>query len=118
MARSVGVVFIDSRADGIFAVALVGHRSHCNVHLLSIAAEDDSTRAVAPRGKIYKLFRRPLGLSIAILILVSNDAVRSSEIQIAVVNCHPEHARSEERRVGKECRSPAPPDHSRKTDKT
>src|SRR5439155_2475823 len=92
MACSVGVVLINSRADGIFAVALVGHRSHCNVHLLSIAAEDDGTRAVASRGKIHKLFRRPLSLSIAILILVANDAVGSPEVQIAVVNCHSEDA--------------------------
>src|SRR5881397_3144712 len=90
--RSVRIVFIDGGADRIFTVALIGQRSHGNIHLLSITAEKNGAGAVAARGKIYKLFRSSLSLSIAILIFIANDAVGFAEIQVPVVNCHSKDA--------------------------
>src|SRR5262245_54502935 len=92
MTGAIRIVFVNCSTARFFAIALVGSRSHGNVHLLSVAAENDISGAVTACRQIHEFLRCTLGLCIAILVLVSNDAVSTAEVKVAIVKSHAEDA--------------------------
>ena len=92
MPRAVRIVLVDGRPLRILAGALVRLGTNCHVHLLSIPAEDQVARAVAAGRQIEKLLRHALCLGITRLILVAHNAVRTAQIEVAIVKRHAENA--------------------------
>src|SRR2546427_6710916 len=92
LARSTGIICADRRAKRWFARVLIRWRAHGDIHLLSIAAEDDVAGAMTAGRQVHELLGRALCFGVAGRIFVANDAVGPAEIQITVVKRHSEHA--------------------------
>src|SRR5262249_56043112 len=75
VSRPVGIVFIDSGANGRLALVDIRPRPDRDVHLLAVTAEEHVARPMPANRQFDELLRRPFELRLADLIFEADDAV-------------------------------------------
>ena len=90
IAGAIRVELEDGRAPAILAGVVVRLRPDRDVHLGPGAIEDDVARGVAAGRQIEQLLGLALRLQIAVRVLVADDRAGVADVEIAVVERHPE----------------------------
>src|SRR6266699_335382 len=90
---SIGIVLVDHGAAfiaGAGVVDIIG-RPHRDIHLLTIAAEEDVTReVVAAPVEVSQLFSGTRSLRVAWRVFVPHNAVGVPHVEVTVMKCQPE----------------------------